>query len=421
MWVRFQVACCCLRHPLRTLYHAMQSSRATPTPSTTYSGRQLTQADINEYRQIFEAARQSRPISPLLPPSPPSSSAPETETSPDSLSSYLKRKNDDSMSVDISMSPNKRQRLGEYQVPIRGKRKPQLPHQEISHIHTKRATDLKHAGDADSQVMKSSKGAQLYAQSILNYAFGFFFNRPPAWKSLSRVLHVTIERFNSLASKEPSPKLDVFLSYLHFLQYAMEIQIDREYISRIRTEFDNQLRYAPNQHLQSPVPQSSNPTSNPTPESTRPTNSSDTNTPIIRATSASDGLALADLRRTPESRFTLNWDDTRRLRDILARSRGSSHNQNIRRRNINHLTPASIRAHFPRTFMRAFGEYGVGHAPLASSSDQERTGPLDLWEDNAISDLEANEEEGGDFPYPHQPEDILWVIILGRALLAELD
>ena len=119
------------------------------------------------------------------------------------------------MSIDIPISSSKRPKLDvEYHVPIRGKRTPPLSPQNISHNHTKRATELKRAGDADSQVIKTSKGAHLYAQSILNYAFGFFFNRPPAWKSLTRVLQVTIERFSSLAGKEPSPKLDVFLSYL---------------------------------------------------------------------------------------------------------------------------------------------------------------------------------------------------------------
>ena len=127
----------------------------------------------------------------------------------------------------------------------------------------------------------------------------------------------------------------------------------------------------------------------------------------------------------PEGQFTLNWDEAKTLSTMLGRARNSPHNKEGRRTVLKHLNPLVLRTHFPRTFMRAFGEDGIGHTSNAQDGSSpadlvDQKGPLNVWEENEIWDLEANEEEGGDFPYPHHPDDIFWVVILGRSMLTEL-
>lgn len=127
----------------------------------------------------------------------------------------------------------------------------------------------------------------------------------------------------------------------------------------------------------------------------------------------------------PEGHFTLNWDEAKALSTILGRARNGPHNKEGRRTVLKHLNPLVLRTHFPRTFMRAFGEDGIGHTSNVQDGGSppdltDQKGPLNVWEEHEIWDLEANEQEGGDFPYPHHPDDIFWVVILGRSMLTEL-
>jgi hypothetical protein len=117
---------------------------------------------------------------------------------------------------------------------------------------------------------------------------------------------------------------------------------------------------------------------------------------------------------------------SRELQRLLLHTVAGPHNGDSRRKILKLLNPATLRTHFPRTFLRAFGEDGVGHVSSSaegspSSHGKENIAPLELWEDQEIRDLELNEKEGGDFPYPHHPENVVWVVVLGRSLLTELD
>ncbi|KAG8833647.1 hypothetical protein FRC17_010312 [Serendipita sp. 399] len=388
------------------------------------SGHQLTENDLNEYRQLFEQARRHRPISPTLPPSPPMSSIGDTGPSSVSSENVGRSQHDHLSSSGDSVLTQKHQITQAYTPSPRKRRGPQRNMKEIEEVHINRATQFKRSTDKDAQIASSAFGAHYYGISILNYAFAYCHQRSPQWTSLNAILKMTIDRFTKLAAREPSPKLDIWLAYLAYFQYSFEIQSDREQMARLRDLIDRQLRRP--QSLQvTPLPsgQPSTPASmsidlfkvnDDHPTTPQPRHSNQT-------TTESGGASQAE-----EATLLLRWGDAETLRDVLSRARKGAHSVAIRRRVFKHLNPVNLREHFPRTYMRTFGKDGTGHSTVneevhSQSPSFSSTGPLDYWEEYEIRDLEENEKDGGDFPYPNQPDDIIWVIVLGRALLAELN
>ncbi|KAG8761014.1 hypothetical protein FRC14_000123 [Serendipita sp. 396] len=400
----------------------MQYSRNTPTPQP-LSGQQLTENDLNEYRQLFEQARRHRPISPTLPPSPPISSGGDTAPSSVPSENLGKRQPVGTLSGD-SASTHKQQILKDFIPPSRKRHGPHKNMREIEEIHKNRATKYKRSTDKDVQIASSAFGAHYYGISILNYAFAYCHQRSAQWNSLNVMIKMTIDRFTKLATRDPSPKLDVWLSYLAYFQYAFEIQSDREQMARLRDIIDRQL-HRPQSFLTATL--SSGQPSTPASGSTDliKVNDEKATTPQPRHPNQ-PGTEANNTSQQEEATLTLKWDDAENLRDVLSRARKGAHSVAIRRRVFKNLNPISLREHFPRTFLRTFGNNGTGHSTVNGDVQSQNppvdlTGPLDLWEDYEIRDLEENEKDGGDFPYPHQAEDIIWVIVLGRALLAELN
>lgn len=128
--------------------------------------------------------------------------------------------------------------------------------------------------------------------------------------------------------------------------------------------------------------------------------------------------------------FTLDWRAAQELMNILHRTR-MGYNTGERRGNVRDLNPAVLKAHFPRTYARAFGPDGVGnsaedmrawrHIHGPSSGASALIEPLSLADEGEVHDLDEEEMNGGDFPYPHTPEDIVWILVLGKSLLSEMD
>lgn len=148
---------------------------------------------------------------------------------------------------------------------------------------------------------------------------------------------------------------------------------------------------------------------------------------VAAGTSQPSTPAATEIKKDHHISPVFKWDmvHSKELQRLLLHTVNGPHNGDSRRKVLKLLNPATIRAHFPRTFMRAFGEYGVGHVAFSadespSSRGNENNAPLELWEDSEVHNLEENEKEGGDFPYPHHPEDVVWVVVLGRSMLAEL-
>lgn len=77
-----------------------------------------------------------------------------------------------------------------------------------------RATGFKRRADKDQNTMQSAAGANLYALSILNFAFAYRLEGNMGWRSLHPMMNVMVERFSKLSRREPSPKLDAWMSYL---------------------------------------------------------------------------------------------------------------------------------------------------------------------------------------------------------------
>jgi hypothetical protein len=77
-----------------------------------------------------------------------------------------------------------------------------------------RAVMYKRQGDKDPRTMSSAVGAHFYAIAVLNFAFAYRVQRNNAWKQLIAITDMTIDRFNKLNTREPSPKLDVWLSFM---------------------------------------------------------------------------------------------------------------------------------------------------------------------------------------------------------------
>lgn len=193
---------------------------------------------------------------------------------------------------------------------------------------------------------------------------------------------------------------------------ALDIQIEKEQLLKFRGEIDMFLKNAPSQqpheasqgHGLAPNPTGAGPTS----------------------TSLMPGAPRqTTLPPEPTPVYSMSLEDAKNLHTLLTRARNGPHTGDSRRRVLRHLNPATLREHFPRTFMRAFGEDGLGHTPIPRDGHSPTnglgfTGPLEYWEEHEIWDLEENEKEGGDFPYPSHPEDIFWVVILGRSMLNEL-
>ncbi|PVG02392.1 hypothetical protein CPB86DRAFT_725418 [Serendipita vermifera] len=391
----------------------MDSSRSTPNPSNNVnSGRPLTAADLQEYRQLFTAAKLHRPVSPTLPPSPPASPRGDASLTPESSFSSMKRKQDEMSSGEPVSSPNKRFRQLDYQIPPRIRHNTHIVPNEVATKHIQRATMYKRQADKDPRTMSSAVGAHFYAIAVLNFAFAYRIQRNNAWKQLIAITETTIDRFNKLNTREPNPKLDVWLSFMYLFKNSIEIQYDRDQINKFKIEIERQLR--PPQQL--PTVVAPNHPLPPKPaflDSNGPSHS--ISSPYIGSTS-----------NVPEGKFLLKDDQAKSLQDVLSRTRHGPHNGEARRRVLKHLNPAALRAHFPRTFMRTFSEY-VMDPPYFQSEEQspsntgEGGGLLAIWEEHEIHDLEDNEREGGDFPYPHHPEEVFWVIVLGRSLLAELN
>jgi hypothetical protein len=197
----------------------------------------------------------------------------------------------------------------------------------------------------------------------------------------------------------------------HLFRNSIEIQQDRDQINKFKIEIERQLR-APQQ----------------LPTVVAPNHPLPPKPAFLDTSGSSHSISspyTAPSTNVSDGKFSLKEDQAKALQDILARTRHGPHNGEARRRVLKHLNPAALRAHFPRTFMRAFSEY-VTDPPYfpseeQSSSTSEGGGLLAIWEEHEIHDLEENEREGGDFPYPYHPEDVFWVIVLGRSLLAELN
>jgi hypothetical protein len=85
---------------------------------------------------------------------------------------------------------------------------------DIAQTHAKRATGYKRRADKDQHTMQSAVGANFYALSLLNFAFAYRFDPNMPWNSLNPMMNMMIDRFSKLSRKEPSPKLDAWMSYL---------------------------------------------------------------------------------------------------------------------------------------------------------------------------------------------------------------
>ena len=131
--------------------------------------------------------------------------------------------------------------------------------------------------------------------------------------------------------------------------------------------------------------------------------------------------------------FTLDWRAAQELMNILHRTR-VGYNAGERRENVRDLNPAVLKAHFPRTYARAFGPDGVGNFAedmrawchihgddLPSNGPSAPIEPLGLADESEVHDLDEEERNGGDFPYPYTPEDLVWILVLGKSLLSEMD
>ena len=79
-----------------------------------------------------------------------------------------------------------------------------------------------------------------------------------------------------------------------------------------------------------------------------------------------------------------------------------------------YLSLPILQTHYPRTFHRVTG--------LVPSTGPNATDDynLQLYEEFEIHDLESEEEAGGDFPYPSSSDGLVWVLLLGRSMVAEL-
>ncbi len=131
--------------------------------------------------------------------------------------------------------------------------------------------------------------------------------------------------------------------------------------------------------------------------------------------------------------FTLDWRAAQELMNILHRTR-MGYNTGERREKVWDLNPGVLKAHFPRTYARAFGPNGVGNSAedmrswshihgddLPSSGASAPIEPLSLADEWEVHDLDEEEMNGGDFPFPHTPEDVVWILVLGKSLLSEMD
>lgn len=138
--------------------------------------------------------------------------------------------------------------------------------------------------------------------------------------------------------------------------------------------------------------------------------------------------------------FTLDWQAAQDLMTVLQHTR-VGYNTGERREKVRDLNPAVLRAHFPRTYARAFGPEGVGNtaedmrawrhihgdgdddalAPAHNANANAPIEPLGPADEMEVHDLDEEEMMGGDFPYPHTPEDVVWILVLGKSLLSEMD
>lgn len=214
--------------------------------------------------------------------------------------------------------------------------------------------------------------------------------------------------------------LEAHTHHRQLLKNAVDLQQDQDHITALRKQIDKQSdehQKRAQQPLESFQSQSSA-------LSTGSAQGASTEAPSIPSLPGTPLLRAPTPKGIPEGHFTLNWEDAKALSNMLARARNGPHNREGRRQVLKHLNPMVLRTHFPRTFMRAFGEDGFGHISNpedhSSPGSADQKGPLNVWEEYEIWDLEANEQEGGDFPYPHHPDDIFWVIILGRSMLTDL-
>lgn len=126
-----------------------------------------------------------------------------------------------------------------------------------------------------------------------------------------------------------------------------------------------------------------------------------------------------------ERTLTLGYAHARKLRSLLFSLRNGYYPLETKKRVTAYLNPATLLEHYPHTTARAFGDNLVGHwaVPPPEGLSQSGAGPgkrLSSWEEYEIHDLEKNEQEGADFPYPVHAEDILWIVVLGRSMLTEL-
>lgn len=193
-----------------------------------------------------------------------------------------------------------------------------------------------------------------------------------------------------------------------------------------------------NVHGQSQSPTTHPPPPHPDPHTTHPNQSQ--NQSHTQSQSQSHGHPPRTAGVAPElprhGTFTLDWRAAQDLMNILQRTR-IGYNTGERRENVRDLNPAVLRAHFPRTYARAFGPDGVGNTaedmrawrhihgddllpplPTQTGTAIEPLGLADEWE---VHDLDEEEMMGGDFPYPHTPEEVVWILVLGKSLLSEMD
>lgn len=408
----------------------MSSSRNTPTPSALNEDRPLTQADLNEYHQLFDEARSHRPESPTLPPSPPASTGPSP---PSSSTSSRKRQRDENSSMEIDSVSSKRPRHLQYHVPPRIRRGRVENPTVVAAEHHRIGRDLKRQGD--SERLKTAKdpaeqqkafliGAHVYAKGILNFAFGYCQRADSDWLGLRTLVEVAFDRFNKVYLKTQETKLEIWLAYLQYLKLALEIQHDRQRINKFSRELTGFIKQAE----QTDSNLTTTPTQGGVSSSVMTKSPANPNLEVVANASQPSTPAATESKKDHHSAPAYTWDmiHSKELLRLLLHTVTGPYTGESRRKILRLLNPATLRAHFPRTFMRAFGEHGVGHLSVSaddspSSRGHESFQPLEIWEDYEIHDLELNEKEGGDFPYPHHPENVVWVVVLGRSMLADLD
>jgi len=219
-----------------------------------------------------------------------------------------------------------------------------------------------------------------------------------------------------------------------YLKLACEIQHDRQRIAKFRAELTGFIKQAEQKQTEqlNPVPTGQAGTVSTQGSTTTTLTKSPSNLEVTsNASHPSTPLPVpTEAKKDPAPGPIYAWDmvHSKELQRLLHAAATGLNNTSgePRRKMLKHLTPATVRKLFPRTFFRAFGEDGVGHGSGSSDDSpsfhgSENIAPLEPWEDQEIHDLEMNEREGGDFPFPHHPENVVWVVVLGRSLLTELD